>query len=280
MRHGLIGLFCCALMTLATAASHAQHNTNGSEHALLLGVLPSQSPVTQFKQLAPLRDYLAQQLKMPVEIKTAKNYAQHLSDIKERQYDILMTAPHMALLASDQGRYVPIATFTQSLAAVVVVREDSPIQALEALAGAGIATPSEKAIVTMVGKNYLEEHIKDQEPPRYTAFLTHNAAYKAVMAQQASAAIIANFIYRKAKSEGAKLRIVGESPHFPGIGLLVAKNLSPDLQDSIRNTFLDMEKSEQGRQVIQHMTYPPYTSATKEQFESLRPYLNALSTAR
>jgi ABC-type phosphate/phosphonate transport system substrate-binding protein len=279
MGQRLRGLLGCLLLCFAALPSHAAGADHEPASRLILGLLPSQSPVTQFKNIAPLRDYLTEQLQGDMEIAIAKDYAQHMTDLKQRRYDMVFTAPHIALYASKHDRYLPIATFDKSLAAVVVVEEHSDFHDLADLTRATIATPSEKAIVTMVGKDLLTHHgLTGMNRPRYQVFRTHNAAYKAVLARQADAAIISNIYFIKAKAQGAGLRKLGQSHDFPGIGVMVAKDLPATLRDRIRNVLIHLGDTEAGRRVLKHLKFPAYRAVEKNEFESLRPYLPGLET--
>jgi ABC-type phosphate/phosphonate transport system substrate-binding protein len=273
-------LLGCLLLCFTTLSGHAASANQEPASRLILGLLPSQSPVTQFKNFAPMRDYLVEHLQGEVEIAIAKDYAQHMADLEQHRYDMVFTAPHMALYASEHDSYLPIATFDKSLAAVVVVEEHSAFHDLADLARATIATPSEKAIVTMVGKDLLSRHgLTGVDRPRYQVLRTHNAAYKAVLARQADAAIISNIYYAKARAQGAKLRKLGQSHDFPGIGVMVSKKLPATLRERIRDVLIHLGDTEAGRRILQHLKFPAYRAVEKDQFESLRPYLPALEAA-
>jgi phosphonate transport system substrate-binding protein len=275
----LLRLLGCLLLCSALLPAYGATNKAISAPRLSFGVLPSQSPVTQLKHFAPLRNYLARQLNKTIDITIAKDYAQHVADLRHRRYDFVFTAPHIVLFASEQTPYSPVATFDKPLAAVIVVAAKSRFRELKDLAGATIATPSEKAIVTMVGKEHLAQHGLDGiTSPHYEAFQTHNAAYKAVLGGQAEAAIISRFFYTKASAKDGVLRLLSQSPSFPGIGILIADDLSPQLQGRIRDAFLQLDDSQQGGRVLKQLGFPAYCAADKEHFEPLRPFLSTLMT--
>lgn len=243
-------------------------------HSLVFGMLPMESPVTLFKRFAPLRVYLSQRLGRDVVLETAKDYPQHVTRTDQRRYDIVFTAPHFALRALDRGRYEVVASFVKPLSSVVVVPDNSAIHNLHQLAARQIATPPTQAIVTQVGRDFLlSQGLSGVDQPHYQAFRTHNAAYKATLAGQADAAIIANFIYAKAKQRGVPLHSLASSQRFPGVGVLVAKDLPQTLRLAVQQAFVDLKSSPAGRKILQQITQPGYGAADAQQFESLRPYL-------
>jgi len=247
----------------------------GGKGYLIFGFFPMESPIALFKRFAPLRDYLSMQIQQEIRLETAKNFRQFSDRTSLRQYDIVFTAPHMALHALDETNYELAATFTKPLQSVFVVREESPIQNVKELAGATIATPPARAIVTIVGRQYLET--QGLKAVRFKAYQTHNAAYSAVLGGEADAAVIANFIAMKAISENEALKIVAQSEAFPGVGILVAKDLPESLKQDIKNALWSMKELPHGRTILKTIAQPGYIEANKQEFEVLRPYLQAVA---
>lgn len=267
----------CWLGTGAAGAAEPEpQNVIPQGHALSFGILPFQSPVTLFKRFAPLRDYLSKTLGREVMIETAQDFPEFIERLGERKYDIVLTAPHIALLALDQGRYEAVASHTEPLVTMIVVPEDSPIREPAQLAGLRMATPPEEAIATVVGKAHLELlGLTGANIPQYRTFRTHNSAFQAALSGQADAAMIANTIYTKAKQSGVKLRLLTQSRDFPGMAILAARDLPPAVRDAIRDNLVALTNSAEGRNVLDRITHPGYQAARASDFESLRPYLAA-----
>ncbi len=275
------GYFLLAIIAVmwgsAIAANDQQDLSKSPEHRikyLTFGFLPMESPVALFKRFAPLRDYLSTQIQQDIRLETASNFRQFAERTAQRQYDIVFTAPHMALSALDGDKYELAATFTKPLQSVFVVKGKSTIHDVKGLEGVTIATPPESAIVTMVGRKYLDE--QGLKAVRYKTYRTHNAAYSAVLGGEVEAAIIANFIAMKAITDNAALKIVAQSESFPGVGILVAKDLSDTLKRDIKKAIWGMKELPHGRSVLATVAQPGYVKADKQQFEVLRPFLAAL----
>ena len=266
-------LVLCLLCWLAPeSAVMAEPASNDA--ALSLGILPFESPITLFKRFAPLRDHLSRILGREVVLETAKDFPEFIARLGDRKYDIVLTAPHIALLALDQGRYEAAASHTEPLVTMIVAPEDSPVREPAQLAGLRMATPPDEAIATMVGKGHLEGlGLAGERALRYQTFRTHNAAFQAALGGQADAAMIANTIYAKAKQSGTKLRLLTQSPAFPGMAILVGNDLPPALRAAIRDGFVALKDHPEGRRVLELITHPGYQAATASDFEPLRPYL-------
>lgn len=257
-------------------ADPAPTDTASQQNVLRFGILPFESPVTLFKRFAPLRDHLSQILGRPVVLETAKDFPEFMARLGDRKYDIVLTAPHIALRTLDQRRYEAAARHTAPLATMIVVPEDSPIRDPAQLAGLRMATPPEGAIATMVGKRHLESiGLTGENALQYRAFRTHNAAFQAALSGQADAAMTANTIYTMAIQAGAKLRLLTRSQDFPGMAILTGSDLPQPLRDAIRASFTSLKDTPEGRRVLERISHPSYEPATASDFESLRPYLVA-----
>ena len=99
-----------------------------------MGVFPYVSGMALFKRYAPLKDYLANELGREVVLETARDFPTFIQRTAERRYDIVMTAPHFALLATDSGDYQIIARPKRDLVSVVLVPETSAMTDLSQLA--------------------------------------------------------------------------------------------------------------------------------------------------
>lgn len=240
---------------------------------LVFGFLPMESPVSLFKRFAPLRDYLSEQIAKDIRLETAKDFQSFAMRTMERRYDIVFTAPHMALQALDGDHYEVAATFVKPLKSVVVVKQKSAIQTLADLEAKSIATPPDEAIVTLVGKKYLSA--RGIHTARFSTYSTHNAAYSAVLGGEVDAAIVANFIAMKAISKNLPLKIVASSEPFPGIGILVARDLPESTRNHIKKAFWGMNELPYGKKVLKQIAQPGYMEATKSPFEVLRPFVQA-----
>ena len=245
-----------------------------ADKALIFGLLPSESPVALFKRFAPLREYLQERLKREVRLETARDFSEYSQRTKDRAYDIVFTAPHMAIQHLDSGVYKLAAKFNKPLKAVIVVSDNSSVQDLSDLKGRRFATPPQQAIVTMVGSKHLEKNgLFESKSTRMSAYRSHNAAYRAAIAGEVDAAIIANFIFIKAKKQKIGIRKISESVGFPGIGILIASDVKPSLRKDIMDVFVKMKGYAKGRDLLRKVSLPGFTEADPSEFDVLRPFV-------
>lgn len=270
----LSSIYLCQLPAIAQA--EISRNDTSTNAALTFGFLPMQSPIALFKRFAPLRDYLSTELHREIRLETAKNFPEYAKRTTNRHYDILLTAPHMALSALEEGQYELAATFDQPLQAVIITHANSHIEQPAQLTGKIIATPPQQAIVTLFGIKYLQT--QNVTNTQFKTYRTHNAAYRAVLGNEAQAAIIANFIAINAIKQQQPLKIIAQSPSFPGVGVLVAKDLSLDLKNRIKKTLWEMASQPKGKIILKKISQPGYIQAHPAEFEALRPFMPAKIT--
>ena len=247
---------------------------NSPPTTLKLGVLPSENPVKMFSRLAPLREYLSLHLKQPVYLETARDYQQFIDRSNQGYYDILLTAPHLALMAYDSGHYDLVASFFRPLNTVFVVNKDSHLHSLEQLTGLRVAAAPEEAIVTMVGRDMLKSKI-DINSIDFQYYRNHGSAFHALQAGEADVAIVANLIYRINRNR-FPMRVIASSHEFPGIGVLVLRNKPEAFKSRLSDVLTHMRASTDGLVVLKKINQPGYSAATIKQFEVLRPYLKKM----
>jgi len=240
---------------------------------LVFGLLPSESASSKFRRYTPLRIYLSEKLGREVILETARDFKTFIKRTADRQYDFLETAPHFILPAVEKGNYQVITTINKPLTAQLVVRNDSKIKTTNDINKLVIATPSKKAIITKIGKEALKKALGDQEAGlTYVEYATHNAAYEAVVNNNADVAVISVNVYKKAQKYAVPIHSIGESEAIPNMSVLVATDLNSEFVSQLQQTLVDMKQNETGQQVLRTMAYPGYRKTTIEEFEVLQKY--------
>ena len=263
-------IFLALLMT-SMQSSAAEKNTS---RALSLGYFPIISTVALYKRFGPLRDYLAEELKRPVIMKTAKDYPTFVKRTDAREYDIVVTAPHFAVRAADSGQYVVRATLLASVQQLVVVRNDSKIADVQQLAGQAVATPPARALMTMMGvQHFIDAGLTGDKTPKYQPFTSHNAANEAVIGGEVAAAIASSNIIQKAIKQGAPLKIISRGLELPNMATMVAKDRNDEIGDALVAALIRMSKTENGKATLKKIAFPGYREVSASDYEPARPYM-------
>lgn len=269
---GYLLLCCSSTMGLAQETQGKPATRN---QVLSLGFFPIISTVALYKRFSPLRDYLAEMLQRPVNLETAKDFPTFLQRTDERQYDIVITAPHFAVRAVDSGKYQIRVALLGDVYQLFVVRKDSPITNIREFAGKKVATPPADAIMTMIGKHALAKAgLIGRQAPVYLSFTSHNAANEALLAKEVDAAIASSNVIEKAIDKGTQFRIIGRSFKLPNMATLIANDVDPKLADEIVQIMTNMQNTEKGRQVLKQIGFPGYRVVrSPAEYEPVRPYM-------
>lgn len=187
------------------------------EKPLILGVFPYLSGYSVVSKFTPLRDYLAAELKRPVQVFTAPDFRTFIERTQRGDYDIALTAPHMARLAILEANYAPLATYKATLQAFIVVKRDAPYTTLADLRGKSIAIPDRLAIVTLLGTRMLRAaNLRENQDYSLVVTESHNSAALSVQHGQHDAAIIGSTPFKQLTPEvQASLRILANSEPLP-----------------------------------------------------------------
>jgi len=244
---------------------------------LSLGFFPIVSTVALFKRFAPLSDYLSATLNRPVLLKTAKDFPTFVKRTDKRNYDIVVTAPHFAVRAADSGKYNVHVTAINDVQQLIVVHKNSSIKDIQELAGRVIATPPKRALMTMMGMQYLHDKgLIDAKMPVYRHFVSHNAANEAVLAGEVDAAIASSNIIHKAIKKEAPLKIIEHGFSLPNMATLVASDMDEQLAIRITTILVNMKQTEVGRQVLNKIAFPGYRRVSAADYEPARVYMQKI----
>jgi len=110
-----IAIGLSVLMTLNTYSYSAE--------ALQIGIAPHSSVRIILESHASLRAYLESYFNQPVQIATAPSFSEFAKRSNQGAYDLIITSPHLAVLAQDAAGYQPLLTYTQGLETVIVAKE-------------------------------------------------------------------------------------------------------------------------------------------------------------
>lgn len=272
--HRSVVLALCLLLMLPAVSLGQQPATQPPETTLKFGLLPFASPVALFERFAPLRDYLNFHLGTGFALETARDFSVHVQRIEAGDYDLVLTAPHFVPIALDAGHYQLLAAYMEDLATVYLVASDDPATRLSDLAGRRIGTPPPEALITLVGEDHLLDILGSNAPvPDFVSFPSHNAAIHAITSGLVDAAAVSINVARLEINAGAPVRILDETPSFPGVGILAHLRLPDELRAGLRETLITMHEREDGSDVLRQMLYPGYKAATPEDYEAFRSIL-------
>lgn len=241
---------------------------------LVMGFFPLYSTVALFKRYGPLKNYLEEQLGRPIKLETAKDFPTFVKRTSARKYDLVVTAPHFALKAIDEGNYRIIMTHKNSGQQLMLVHKDNTWKDLNDLRGKTVGTAAPKALMTRMGKQrIIEAGITGADSPTFIAFTSHNAAVEGIVAGKVDAVITSNNVANKMIKQGKPIKIFDLGVIYPNMPIMVATDQPSSLDKTIHKSLLSLSNSESGRSLLKKIGSTGYRIVDAAEYEVLRPYV-------
>lgn len=161
--------------------------------ALRVGVMPTLRAGLMLPNYQPLRDFLAGELKRPVEIFTSKDIPSFHRDTLDGRYDMVVSAAHLVRLAQRDAGWLPVATYTAENRPVLLVSRRAPLESLRQLVGRQVAVNSRSALVVIVAMQWLAEQGLDVgRDYELVEFANFGSAVQALHRDEVALAIVAD----------------------------------------------------------------------------------------
>lgn len=146
----LVWRFLFLLLFVWTSFAWAQ-----TPAVLRMGVFPYLSPSQLIEQQEPLRRFIEATLGRPVVLSSAPDFPSFVKRTQQGEYDLVVTAPHMARLAQKRDGWQVVAMSGQQTATTIVVRKESPLARLEDLRGKRLAVGSRHSVTYLLAEEAL-----------------------------------------------------------------------------------------------------------------------------
>lgn len=213
------------------------------------GVFPNFSARVLVETYQPLGNYLGGALGQPVHLESAPDFFTFHERTLAGDYDLVLTAPHMAWLAWKEGGYKPILIYKEPVRGFVVVRTDSPYEDLPDLRGKRIAIPDPNAVVNIrMEKILAQAGLGLGRELTVTEAGSHTNAATYVDERQADAAIVGYFPFKRLpQTMQDKLRVLAETPALPGLVFLVRPRTPAAREQAIRQAIEKFMLGEEGQ---------------------------------
>jgi phosphonate transport system substrate-binding protein len=111
--------------SIALSLTSGWQNVLAAGVQLHMGVMPTLSARIIATQYEPMQAYLSKRLETPVMLSTAPDVASYYRNIQADNYDIVITAAHVARLIQTQHGFVPIANFQPNVKCILVTLKGS-----------------------------------------------------------------------------------------------------------------------------------------------------------
>ena len=227
---------------------------NASERPkkLLIGLLPGKSAPTVMRLNEPLRKYLEERLKMPVEIVVGANYAATSEALRFGRIDVAYLGPVTYILQSKRSPLEPFARPTHAgvgptFQATIIVPANSHAKTLADLKGGEIAfgDPASTSGTWVPRWQLLKAGLISGRDYTMRVLGAHDAVALAVENGKAAAGGLSKPIFERLLKEGKisaeKVRVLEDSPAIPEYMWTFRAGFDQAFKEKVRAAFLEMQ---------------------------------------
>jgi len=262
----LLGFLLLLITGMRPAAS--------ADNPLVFGVFPSMTAMQTIAAYRPMASALEKHLQRSVVVYSARDFKTFVARSRQGEYDILLTAPHLAWLARQDNGYRPLLKYTQPVRGLLVVKSDSPFDEPDALRGRTIAMADPIALAVLAIQAELTAHgLKQGIDYRTTNSGTHTNAVIQVINGRVDAAVLGLHPYNLLPPEmRQQLRVLAESPPLSSLMYLTHPRLRDAEAQAIRNALLSFATTPEGQAFMQRGGYGGFADVEGNELRAFRPY--------
>lgn len=245
------------------------------ETPLVIGLLPTLSPRVLITNYQPFRIYLEAQLKRPVEMVTATDFTAFHKSTMAGEYDLVVTAAHLARLAQIEAGYLPLAAYQSVNQAVLVTSKAAPLKSIKDLKGETVATLDRLALISIQTKVWLEKQdLYEDRDYRLLKTSSHNSSVYSVLSGESKLAIIAPGGHKMLPSTMQdSIQVLAALPEVPMVMWIAHPRLLQEVP-SLRASLLNFSPNlTEGKQFFDITNYQGMRKITSKEMKSLDPYI-------
>lgn len=166
------------LLAGGLAAGPLRAQTPG-QPPLQIAVAPFLTPSAMLAAFRPLREHLQQRLQRPVEFYTARDFVDLLEQSRRGAFDISLLPAHLAGLAIQDWRFLPLAATISATKVLVLVRNDQRILSAADLRGRSVGALGQLSLSAASGALWLRQ--QKLEPGRDVSILPQSSINSALL---------------------------------------------------------------------------------------------------
>ncbi|MBW8306479.1 MAG: phosphate/phosphite/phosphonate ABC transporter substrate-binding protein [Thiobacillus sp.] len=246
----------------------------GADKPLSFGVFPHLTARQTIETYRPLAYVVEKRLQRPIVIYTARDFKTFVERTRQGEYDILMTAPHLAWLARQEAGYRPLLKYVRPVRGLLVVKADSPLDSLGALRGRTIATADPLAVVALALHAELAAHgLRQAIDYQTTDSGSHLNAAMQVINGRADAAMIGLHPYKLMPPElRRQVRVLAETPSLSSLMYLAHPRRGAAAGQAVRQALREFAASPAGQAFMQSGGYGGFAEVDGDELRAFRSY--------
>jgi len=242
---------------------------------------PLYNPQTISKIFQPLVDNLNHQLPgIHIEIEASRDYRAYEQKFRAREAEILMPNPWQTIEAMKVG-YQVIAMWgdAKDFKGLIIVRKDAGIKTPDDLRGKVVSYPSPTAMAAAIMPQYFlhsqgidinkdiqNKYVGSQESSIMNVYMGDSAAGGTWPPPW-------RLFQREHPDKAAELTVAWKTPSLVNNSVMVRDDVPPALRNEIRQAFLNLYRTPEGRTILSKMETSRFYAADDASYDAVRQYV-------
>ncbi len=246
------------------------------------------TPMEAVKYYQDAIDYIGEQIKQPVQMVHRRTYEEMNSLLKKGEVNIAFICSGPYVKAQDSfGLELLVAPSVNGSAryrSYIIVHKDSPVNDFAGLRGKVFAFTDPESNTGKVYPAYLLKSMGFTPETYFRRFLysySHNKSVEMVAKKIADGAAVQDIVYEYMLKTGSpyaqQTKIIKRSPYYGTPPVVVTTNIEPALKKRIKDAFLGMHKTQQGRAILNAMMIDKFVEGSDRNYDTIREMMRTLT---
>ncbi len=262
-------LVAAGLLGLASVSVFA---ADQGKREYVMGVFPHLPPRELEEVFAPMAKDLGAEIGRRIILASSTTYERFADNLQQQKFDIAFVQPFDYVRAADALGYRPLATRTEKLSAIVVVKPDSPVTSLSDLKGKRIAIPPESAAVSVLLINHLRSSgLVPGRDVTLSHHRSHVSCLQKVMIGEAeacgTAAPALRFFQNKMHVE---LKVIARTREIPHTLFAVHPRVPEDVRQRLRARIVGWGETDEGKEILGRGELTPFVVTRDADYDVVR----------
>ena len=240
------------LLVVMLFGSMIVNSQAASKNEYVMGVFPHLPPRELEKVFSPMAADISKAIGKPVIFRTSSTYKKFMQELDKQVFDIAFVQPFDYIRIADKYGYRPLATRQETLAAIIVTKQDSPLKSIKDLTNKTISLPPKVAAVSHLIKDYLgHNNYTNGKNITVSHHRSHVSCMQQVLIGSAdacgTAAPALRFFQHKMK---VSLKIIAKSKSIPHTLFSIHPRIPKPERDIILQRILSWGKTAEGKKIL------------------------------
>ncbi|MDH5777483.1 MAG: phosphate/phosphite/phosphonate ABC transporter substrate-binding protein [Gammaproteobacteria bacterium] len=251
------------LLNLYSNSVFADHN---------MGVFPHLPPRDLEKVFSPMAADLGKVLGHRLLLRSNTTYSKFMENLDKEVFDIAFVQPFDYVRIADKYGYIPLATRTEMLSAILVTKDDSPMNSIKDLKGKKIALPPKVSAVSKLMESHLRKNgLIPGKDVTLSYHRSHVSCMQQIMIGEAdtctTAAPAMRFFQHKMN---VKLKIIASSQKIPHTLFAIHPRIPKAERERVRKRILGWSKTDEGKALLKRGKLKPFRKVSDSDYDIVR----------